>query len=231
MDQLSQRTFTPSENRMLQMLHFTIWQDSLEKTGFASLSDSLQALRRNPVLLQEIQDILAWQLAHLDFVDKSCDLGFDCPLDVHCHYTRDQLFAAMDYYKPNTVRQGVFHLEEKKLDIFMITLNKSEKHYSPSTMYNDYSMNESLFHWQSQSTTSDTSPTGQRYIHHREQGGRILLFVREYHDDLCGNAPYIFLGTASYVRHTGSRPMSIIWHLDTPIPAKFLPTTNKLVAE
>ena len=231
LDQLSQRTFTPSENRMLQMLHFTIWQDSLEKTGFASLSDSLQALRRNPVLLQEIQDILAWQLAHLDFVDKSCDLGFDCPLDVHCHYTRDQLFAAMDYYKPNTVRQGVFHLEEKKLDIFMITLNKSEKHYSPSTMYNDYSMNESLFHWQSQSTTSDTSPTGQRYIHHREQGGRIVLFVREYHDDLCGNAPYIFLGTASYVRHTGSRPMSIIWHLDTPIPAKFLPTTNKLVAE
>ena len=98
-------------------------------------------------------------------------------------------------------------------------------------MYNDYSMNESLFHWQSQSTTSDTSPTGQRYIHHREQGGRILLFVREYHDDLCGNAPYIFLGTAAYVRHTGSRPMSIVWHLDTPIPAKFLPTTNKLVAE
>ena len=231
LDQSADRIFTPIETRMLQMLHFTIWQDSLEKTGFASLTDSLMTLRQNPVLLQEIQEILAWQLAHLDFIDKTCSLGFDCPLDVHCHYTRDQLFAAMDYYKPNTVRQGVFHLKEKQLDIFMVTLNKSEKHYSPSTMYNDYSMNERLFHWQSQSTTSDISETGQRYIHHRELGGRVLFFVREYNNDLCGNAPYLFLGTASYVRHTGSRPMSIIWHLDTPIPAKFLPTTNKLVAE
>ena len=137
----------------------------------------------------------------------------------------------MDYYKPNTVRQGVFHLPEKQLDIFMITLNKSEKHYSPSTMYNDYSINEHLFHWQSQSTTSDTSPTGQRYIHHKEQGDRILLFVREYTDDICGKAPYLFLGTANYVRHNGSRPINIVWRLDTPIPAKYLPSTNKLVAE
>src|SRR5690606_37114855 len=30
------------------------------------------------------------------------------------------------------------------------------------------------------STTSDTSPTGQRYINHASRGHTILLFVREY---------------------------------------------------
>ena len=40
----------------------------------------------------------------------------------------------------------------------------------PTTMYKDYSINESLFHWQSQSTTAENSATGQRYIHHRAKG-------------------------------------------------------------
>jgi len=68
-----------------------------------------------------------------------------------------------------------------------------------ATMYNDYSINESLFHWQSQSTTVADSPTGQRYIHHREQGGKVLLFVRELKSDRItgGAAAYTFLGTAN----------------------------------
>lgn len=98
-------------------------------------------------------------------------------------------------------------------------------------MYEDYSINEWLFHWQSQSTTSADSPTGQRYINHVQRGSRVLLFVREFKQDavLQKAAAYTFLGTATYVKHEGSRPMSITWKLDDPIPAKFLRTTNKLV--
>ena len=96
-------------------------------------------------------------------------------------------------------------------------------------MYDDYSVNEEIFHWQSQSTTSDTSPTGQRYIHHREMGSRVLLFVRENKKDELGTSPYTFLGEVSYMNHTGSRPMSINWHMEMNIPAKFLKKTNKLV--
>ena len=96
-------------------------------------------------------------------------------------------------------------------------------------MYNDYSINESLFHWQSQSTTSDTASTGQRYINHRQRGSKVVLFVREFKQDSIGAAPYTCLGTAVYVKHTGSKPMNITWHLDQPIPAKYLRKTNKLV--
>ena len=66
----------------------------------------------------------------------------------------------MDFMKPATVREGVKWLPEKQLDVFFVTLNKSDKDYSPTTMYNDYSINETLFHWQSQSTTAADSPTG-----------------------------------------------------------------------
>ena len=134
----------------------------------------------------------------------------------------------MDFSKPNSVREGVKYLKDKKTDIFFITLNKSDKDYSPSTMYNDYSINETLFHWQSQSTTSDSSPTGQRYINQRKNGTKILLFVREFKKDGSEATPYTFLGNASYVSHEGSKPMNIVWKLEKPIPAKYLKKTNKL---
>ena len=142
-----------------------------------------------------------------------------------------QLLVAMDFLKPATVREGVKWLPEKQLDVFFVTLNKADKDYSPTTMYHDYSINENLFHWQSQSTTAADSPTGQRYIHHQKRGSKVLLFVREFKADRItgGAAAYTFLGTANYVKHDGSRPMNITWKLDRPIPAKFLKKTNKLV--
>ena len=34
--------------------------------------------------------------------------------------------------------------------------------------------------------------------------------------------PDTFLGQATYVSHTGSKPMNIVWKLEKPIPAKYL---------
>jgi hypothetical protein len=106
---------------------------------------------------------------------------------------------------------------------FRFTLNKTEKkHFSPTTMYQDYAINEHLFHWQSQSTTAPESPTGQRYITHEDRGHTILLFGREDRQRGDLSAPFAFLGPARYVGHAGSRPMSITWRLEQPLPAKLL---------
>ena len=182
-------------------------------------------------MMDEVIQLLNYRYEAIDFVDTRVDIGFDSPLDLYCTYTRDQILVAMDYMDPSNVREGTKWLGDKKLDVFFITLNKAEKDYSPTTMYKDYSINSELFHWQSQSTTSDTSPTGQRYIHHKEQGSKVLLFVREFKTDhVSGGAEaYTFLGTANYQSHKGSRPMSITWKLDNPIPAKYLRKTNKLL--
>ncbi len=220
------------EHQMLLMLHYTVWQKPVSTCGFTSLSESISAMRANTTLCTEICDILSYNLDHIDFVDEPVDLGFDCALDLHCDYTRDQVLAALGFFtedKMPAMREGVKYLADKKLDAFFITLNKSDKDYSPTTMYQDYAINDVLFHWQSQSTTPSDSPTGQRYIHHRQMGHRIALFVREYKTDGSGTLPYTYLGTADYVTHTGSRPMNITWRLRRPIPARILNKVNRLL--
>ena len=227
--QYSLSDFDECQTRMLQMMQFTIWQRSYEDCGFSDLLEGFGQLAKSPVMLGEMLDILRYNYDRIDFIDKPVDLGFDCPLDLHCTYTRDQILVALDFMKPNIVREGTKYLHEKQLDVHFVTLNKAEKDYSPTTMYNDYSINEVLFHWQSQSTTSDTSATGQRYINHRKTGDRELIFVREYKNNKLGAAPYTFLGIADYVRHEGSKPMNVVWKLREPIPAKYIKKTNKLV--
>lgn len=223
--------FSAVERRMLQMFYITVWGKAAEPWNGVEMLDNLYALADSPIMLGELIELLQYKYDHIDFIDAPVDVGFDCPLDLHCTYSRDQLLVAMDFMKPSTVREGVKWLPEQKLDVFFVTLNKADKDYSPTTMYNDYSINERLFHWQSQSTTAENSPTGQRYIHHKEHGSRVLLFVREFKADrISGGAEaYTYLGTASYVKHEGEKPMNITWELDYPIPAKYLKKTNKLV--
>ena len=220
---------SPMEQRMLQMFYITVWGKSASAWDDEAVLDNLYALADSPVMLAELMELLRYKLDRIDFIDAPVNLGFDCPLDLHCTYTRDQLLVAMDFMNPNSVREGVKWLPEKQIDVLFVTLNKSDKDYSPTTMYNDYSINETLFHWQSQSTTTDTGSVGQRYINHRKRGSKVLLFVREFKSDIVGASPYTFLGTANYVKHHGSRPMNITWKLDRPIPAKYLKKTNKLV--
>ena len=231
LDDIDFTALSELEQRMLQMFYVTVWGKAAESWTSDEVLDNLYALSDSPMLLGELLDLLRYRYEQIDFIDEPVELGFDCPLDLHCTYTRDQLLVALDFLKPATVREGVKWLPEKQMDVFFVTLNKADKDYSPTTMYHDYSINENLFHWQSQSTTAADSPTGQRYIHHRERGSKVLLFVREFKADrITGGAEaYTFLGTANYVKHSGSRPMNITWKLDRPIPAKFLKKTNKLV--
>ncbi len=225
------QVFSEIETRMLQMIHYTVYGKSAEECGFSSVYESISKMKENKIMCAELCEILRYNFEKIDFIDEKVNLGFDSPLDLHCTYTRDQILVALDFMKPSTVREGVKFLPEKKLDAFFITLNKADKDYSPTTMYNDYSINDIFFHWQSQSTTNETSVTGKRYINHKDTGNIILLFVREFKaDKILGTAAaYTFLGIANYVCHEGSKPMNITWKLDKPIPAKFLKKTNKLV--
>ena len=200
----------------------------------ADIRDIFPEIFAHDEILHEICDLLEYNEAHLGFLPVSVDLGFENALELHAVYTRAQAFAALGHYtlarRPaGGSREGVVYLEDKKADVLLITLNKTEEHYSPTTMYKDYAVNEELFHWQSQSTTSASSSTGQRYIKHEQQGNKILLFVREYNRVDGVTQPYLFLGTARYLSHEGSRPMSITWKLDRPMPPGFFLKANKMV--
>jgi hypothetical protein len=71
-----------------------------------------------------------------------------------------------------------------------VDLRKAERDYSPSTMYRDYAINRTLFHWESQARQTPEQPTVQRYINHQAEGTRVLLFVRESKRFALGTQPF-----------------------------------------
>jgi superfamily II DNA or RNA helicase len=186
-------------------------------------------LRQSPTLRGEILEILevlddraehqtfplARELPHFD----------DVPLALHARYTRDEAFAAIGrstVASPFTHREGPFWHEPTNTDYFFVTLDKSERYYSPTTRYRDYAISPELFHWESQSMTRESSNTGQRYIHHAERGSHVMLFVRPAVKDSYGRtSAFTFLGPATYQHHTHERPMAIVWKLLRPMPLDF----------
>ena len=97
-------------------------------------------------------------------------------------------------------------------------------------MYEDYAINEELFHWQTQSGVSADGSTTQRYVNHKQTGTYISLFVREYKKTLTHTSSYVYLGNADYVQHAGSKPVSFVWKLQEAIPANLIQQANKSVA-
>jgi superfamily II DNA or RNA helicase/HKD family nuclease len=181
-------------------------------------AERLQAFPRRRVELRQIADVLESRMERVTFAADASGVN---PLHVHARYSRNEIGAAFGIADPSNIREGVKWLPEENADIFFVTLTKTERHYSPTTMYQDRAITDTLFQWESQSTTSSTSGTGQRYIDHATRGSSVHLFVREVKDadgDL-GVPPYLYAGPMTYVSHTGDRPMRIQWRLHYPLPA------------
>ncbi len=230
LDTAELRDLSNSEEKMLNMFQYTAWGKSLQESGFRDYVETFTRIRECGPLFNEMMEIMEYQLSRTDIVDFDIDLGYECPLELHCNYTRDQVLVSLGVKNPENIREGVKFIPELKTDILFVTLNKSDKDYSPTTMYEDYLLSDRLFHWQSQSTTSEGSVTGRRYTSHRETGNNILLFVREFKKTVDGlGAPYTFLGMVNYKSHEGSNPMNIIWELEKAVPAKYMKKIGKLI--
>jgi len=158
-------------------------------------------------------------------------LTFAAPLVVHGDYSLIEVMAALgivtDTDKLMRPQAGVYWVREHRCDLAFVTLEKSEKDYSPTTLYEDYPISPTLFHWQTQSSTRMASPAGKRYVGHGHGDTHLALFVRKRRKDARGETmPYTFLGPATYVKHEGERPMSITWRLAHPMPAEMFEETK-----
>lgn len=204
-----------------RMLFWTLWPDG---GGHKHYVDGWAALARHKAAREEMRLVvdLAFDTTR-QLAQWEPDLPGGVPLALHASYQREEILAALGHASmgrvPKNFREGVLFVdvEGQPVDALFITLNKSEADYSPSTMYRDYPISPTLFHWESQSTTSVASPTGQRYI---KGGSTVLLFVRETQKNEFGTSPYVFLGRAEHVSHEGDRPIAIVWRLATPMPAR-----------
>lgn len=223
---------TKEEEIMLLMFHYDIWREAGIKLNFSDVKESIASLRKNTIMLQELQEFTQHQIEKIEFVEKEIDLGFPFPLKLHSRYNREEILAAIGkstFSKKSSNREGSAFNKKLNVEALFVTLKKTEKEYSPTTMYEDYAVNKTLFHWQSQNSISPNSPKGESYIQHKDIGKKILLFVREQNVDEYGfTMSYTFLGETEYITSQGAKPMSVEWKLLEPMPAYILKESQKL---
>ena len=222
--------FNKEEEKVMLMLHYTLFTKAPIELGINSVHQFLERIYSNKEIYEEILDVIKYNLTHIKIKPLKDGLEYDSLMEAHCTYTKEQILCALGkntIEKQYPLREGVLYIDELKTDVFLITLNKVEKHFSPSTMYEDYAINDELFNWQSQSRTSDESPTGVRYINHRNTNNKILLFVRENSKEEGITSPYIYLGPADIVSHRGSKPITIVWKLKNKLPARIAVKAEK----
>ncbi|TWS18680.1 DUF3427 domain-containing protein [Tsukamurella asaccharolytica] len=207
---------------LASMLFFSIWPDG-GKPMFESIDEGLDALRRETVAVGELIEIMELGFGRTRRQTYSLWGGRGgFPLRIHARYSREEILAGLDHASlkavPATFREGVKYVASRNIDALFVTLVKTEGSFSPTTMYRDYPISRTEFHWESQSMTSESSETGQRYI---LGDSYVLLFVRVAKNGEFGTSPYEFLGPAEYVGHSGERPMAITWQLEHPMAADF----------
>lgn len=204
------------------------------RSPYAEMSRAWEHLWSRPALRAELCQLLGV------LADRSRWAGprlegplADLPLAIHATYTLDEIVAGIDQRNAKggvkRIQTGVFHVPRRRLDLLFVTLEKSAKHYTPTTLYDDYPISPTRFHWESQSTCHIDAPAGRRYLSaHRDGAGHVLLSVRQRRQDDRGETmPYVHLGPVHYRSHTGSRPMRIDWDLAFPMPAWMYQETKR----
>jgi len=223
---LAMSPYPPEESarlsrQMAEMLLGSLWHEA--SLGW-TCEEGLRQLRANPAALRDLCEVLRLRLASAPRHPAGQIPALSGPLTIHAPYTRDEILMGLGHWtldRRPSQREGVLHIPGRKVDVLFVTLQKTEEEYSPTTMYEDYLISQELFHWQSQSNTSSTSETGQRYVRHRELGYTPILFVRESRKSTGElTAPYYYLGPCDYVSHSGSRPISLVWRLRHTVPAR-----------
>ncbi|MDD2628390.1 MAG: DUF3427 domain-containing protein [Clostridia bacterium] len=227
----SKRELSDYQNKMLNMLYYTFYSKKPENEGFKTIKEGINSIFENKEYTNEIAEILQILKENITISGKNTSIKFTCPLKVHSKYTKAQILAGLGYYTEEfygPIVEGVKHFKDHKLDVFFVTLNKSEKDFSAETLYEDYAINEKLFHWQSQNKETSNSKATQRYINSRGNS-QVSLFVREHTKEDGKVSPYIYLGECEYVSHSGEKPVSFVWKLEHDIPAKYISKANKNV--
>ena len=220
-------------NTFALMLYYDLFAKSIDNFGFTSIDEGLKKFSNYPLFVEELHQILQYLSAHLIITTKSIpELGADNVLELFGCYTREEqltIFKKRTAEKAGAIPQsGCLSIDDINTELLWVTLNKSDRDFSPSTQYEDYAINEALFNWQSQNSASHQN-AGRRYVEQKTNGRKFLLFVRENKVDAYGfTSPYYCLGLVDYVKSHGDKPMTITWAMQHQIPGFILEKAQKM---
>ncbi|MEO8428865.1 MAG: DUF3427 domain-containing protein [Verrucomicrobiota bacterium] len=205
------------------MAHYRLWGQPGPKLGMASIEESFRRAAENPSVLCDLDEILTWAGDESRVGSIPLNLPFSCMLELHATYGNDEIKAALggaSFDSAGVTGVGRLHFPEIKTFVSLITFQKTEKEFSPSTMYQDYPISRDLLHWETQSQTSQASEAGQNLLHHKERGYAMLFFARAKKKIEGITVAFTFLGSARLVSFQSERPIQMVWQLDHPMPAE-----------
>ncbi|HSI82420.1 MAG TPA: DUF3427 domain-containing protein, partial [Candidatus Methylacidiphilales bacterium] len=218
------------EDNASVMTHYRIWGKPGPKLGIATIEEAYQRATKNPSVLRDLDEVLAWVEEESRLGALPLNLPFRCPLELHATYGGDEIKAALGeatFQSAWSTGVGVLHFKAIKTYVALVTFQKTEKEFSPSTMYQDYPISRDLLHWETQASTSQTSDTGQNLIHHAERGYTMLFFVRSLKEVNYVTVPFTFLGSANLVSFESDRPIQMVWRLDHSMPVEIFEENRK----
>ena len=215
-----------SDGSMAIAMHYLRWGKTGAALGLNTLAESARRWHTNPSIVADAVEIAAWRLNHPTTPLRDIALPFPCWLTLHAQYGSAEIKAGLGLStleSAGPTGQGVIHAAELKCYIHLITFRKDDRVFSPTTRYRDYPISATKLHWESQSTISQRSTTGQNYLYFRERGYTILFFARLERQIDGETAPFTYLGPAkALLSAEEERPMRMVWELEYPIPAGLL---------
>ena len=178
----------------------------------------IERIERHPDIATELGELSG-------LLQARSSLGFrpvpgleDTPLCLHAAYGAREVLTAAGWLTASRrapFQAGVLPLSRRKTELLFVTLDKSEG-YHDRIAYHDYAISAERFHWQTQNSAGPDTPSGRRYLESATNGWQFQLFVRPRKGDA-----YRACGRVALAWAEGDRPMSIVWALETPLPARW----------
>lgn len=206
--------FNKRERRAVQSLAYQIDAQHHRK---ASGQAFLKRLAASPEARSELVDLGKILLAKCHLRPRPIPGLEDVPLSLHASYGIREVLTAVGWWtaeRRSPFQAGVLALQDRKVELLFVTLDKS-KGYHERISYRDYAVSAELFHWQTQNSAGPETAAGKRYLESPANGWTFQLFVRR-----AKGTPYRACGPVVFQKSDGAKPMSVVWNLQTPLPAR-----------
>ena len=217
---------TEQEKAFGIMFYYTLYLDKIDRLPFGTIEEGFSLFKHYPTFVEEAKELVDYLLSTLETKTYAVGEGMPMALEQYGCYTREEVFAIFGRQTSDRKMQGsvagVFNIEELNTELFFVTLNKSDKDFSATTMYDDYVVSEQQFHWKSQNTDTHQD-RGRRFVEQAQNKKKFVLFVRENKKDGFGNTcPFYCFGLVDYISSRDDKPMSIDWRMHHPILPQFI---------
>ena len=217
------------ERKFAKMFYYTMWLNPVNKMNreyaksFNSIDDAIASLKDQSWIVEELQTLIEIKIESLSKTTRWFEVADGSEIELYGCYSADEIHLLLEDKPGRQKVQGSQPNYEHKFVMVFVTLNKSDKEYSPSTLYEDYAISQSQFHWQSMNKTTVQSKDGQRIINQKKNGWKYILFVRDSKKDEFNNTNgYYCLGMMDFNSSHGECPMNVVWDMHEPIPGFIL---------